>query len=160
MAQSFMSADLRNASLGREISAKDHQPASCLERPVKRSDHLLVGGFDRDRRFLANGFSGDGESRFIQLLTAKQPVREQSDSSGTVHVGSNKPPEWLQVAEQGSALTDLLKIVHVEVHLGFASNREQVQHRVRGTATGGDTRYGIFQGWPRENVAGRGSTLQ
>ena len=154
MAQAFVAADLGHASLGREVAVQNHQAAGFLQRLVQRRNHFLVRRFDGASCFSAQRLAAHRHRVLVKMFALQQTVRQQANSSGAVHIGSDKTPRRLQVGQQRRAFADFLEIVDVQGDAGLARDGEQVQDGVGRASGGGDSRDRVLECGAREDVSG------
>ena len=64
------------------------------------------------------------------MAAATKSVAVHANSAGAVHVGSDESARWLEIGQERSSLAHRLEIIDVELHPGFASDRQQVQHGI------------------------------
>ena len=96
----------------------------------------------------------------MQDASIKQPFGDQGGASRRIEVRRGKSSARLEVGEQRHLPVDLVEVVDAQFDVGFARDGEQMQHRIRRAAGGGDRGDGVLQGFPRDDLLGAQVSFQ
>ena len=76
----------------------------------------------------------------------KQQLHHLRDSSSVVQINGDKPTAGFEIADHWDALPNAFKVVNAQINPSCASNRQQMQNGIGGTADRHDHADGVFEG--------------
>src|SRR5262249_45886651 len=124
---------LNYAAFWGEIALKNDQPASRFEWVFRTADYFLFRGFFGRVRFLADGFSRDGQCFRLQQPRFDHAFGHQGGSAGCEKVGGNKAAGGFEVGDDRRSRADAVEIVNRKRQLSFSGYGKKMQDGIGGT---------------------------